>query len=130
MSTPPDSPPAAPAGDEPPRPRVFAACLVLAAMGLAVVLALGFLVYAAVRVFQELDVNPGAADHPPPPVEAGGKGSGWVRPDPVTPTKLAEARDKIVLPGEFDAVCRGAGGRYLFFRIPAAKKLYAFDPVE
>src|SRR6478736_6531686 len=109
----PDPPPAAPAGDEPPRPRVLAACLVLAAMGLAVVLALGFLVYAAVRVFQELDAERAAADHPPPPFEVGGKGTGWVRPDPVTRTKLAEARDKIVLPGEFDAVCRGDGGRYL-----------------
>ena len=49
MSTPPAPPHPVPADDEPRRPRVLAACAVLAAVGLAAVLAVGFLVYAAVE---------------------------------------------------------------------------------
>jgi hypothetical protein len=109
---------------------VYAACAVLALVGVLVLAAVGFLVYAAVIIFRELDADRGRPDQQPPPAEVGNRGTGWVRPDPVTPTKLADARDKIVLDGEFDATCRGAGGRYLFLRNPPAKKLHVFDPVE
>src|SRR4051812_37918820 len=99
----PTPPPPTTAGDEPPAPRVMAACLVLAAVGLAAALALGFLAYAAVKIFRDLGGDQAGTEPPPPDRAAGG------RPDPVTPTKLAKDRDKIEEPGEYDAVCRGGG---------------------
>src|SRR5262249_34408725 len=49
---------------------------------------------------------------------------------PVLPTQLARDHDTIKLRGEFDAVCRAAGGRYLILRIPdpKEKQLVVFDP--
>jgi hypothetical protein len=114
MSTPDPFPPA-----DAPRPRIGTACAVVAGCGLAGLVAVGVLIYLAVTLFNQLgNGNP----------EGGGKGTGGPRPGPVLPTQLARDHDTIKLRGEFDAVCRAAGGRYLVLRIPSQKQLAVFDP--
>jgi hypothetical protein len=100
-----------------PRPRVYAACLVIIVLVGLMLAAVGFLAYVAIVVLDRLNLGgPGKVSAP--------------RPDPVRPTRLAKDRDTVELPGEFDAVGRGAGGRFLFLRIPSRRELAVFDPNE
>ena len=108
-------------GEPHPRPRMLGACAVAGCLGLAGLAAVGVLIYVAVLLFTHL-ADEGAPD------SGAGKGGRGPRPGPVAPTQLAKDRETIDPGGEFDAVCRAAGGRYLVLRIPSKKQLAVFDP--
>jgi hypothetical protein len=50
------------------------------------------------------------------------------RPGPITPTKLAQNRTTLTLPGSVTAVGRGGNGRFLLLRTPS--QILVFDPNE
>lgn len=108
----PDAPP--PPADTP-RPRVGAACAVVAGCGLVGLVALGVAVYLVVTLVTQFagDKSDDATRNGP-------------RSGPVQPTQLAGVRGTVKLPGVVDAVGRAAGGRYLVLR--SAKQLVVFDP--
>jgi hypothetical protein len=111
-----------PGPEGPTRPRVFAACAVLGCLGVGLVAAVGFLAYGVILILDHLGER--AAD-PDRPAAVGGDGS---RPGPIRPTALATRTAVVPVGGEFDAVVRAAGGRFLLFRIPGAPaRVVAFD---
>ena len=104
------------------RPRVLVACSVMGCVCVALLVAFGFMVYAAILILNHLGNQ--ATQR-----EATQKGfSGGGRPGPITTTQLVGHHKQIALSGEVDTVGRGAGGRYLFLRIPSQQKLVVFDP--
>ncbi|MBX9580948.1 MAG: hypothetical protein K2X87_11620, partial [Gemmataceae bacterium] len=114
---PPDPEPA-----ESPRPRVFAACAVIGCLGVCLVAAVGFLAYGVILILNHLGERVADPDRPAAVGGAGGAGVG-----PIRPTTLRTPAATVEVGGEFDAVCRAAGGRYLLFRIPSEKRIVAFD---
>ena len=105
----------------PARPRVFAACAVMGCLGVALLVALGVLAICAIQILDHLGNR--ITDQPNTSAQFG------PGPGPITPTRLVGTQKRIPLGGEFDAVGRGANGRYLLLRIPQQKSLVIFDPV-
>ncbi|MDB5310002.1 MAG: hypothetical protein JWO38_4204 [Gemmataceae bacterium] len=112
------------AGDEiPAKSRPLAACGVIGCLGLTVVGAVAFLAFVAISVLGHLGDRIGEQSRGP----TSGMASA-ARPGPIGPTELGPREHVVALPGKFDAVGRGAGGRYLFLRIPSRSELVVFDP--
>jgi hypothetical protein len=85
--------------------------------------AIGFLGFAAITILGELGDR--VADRKAEQRPAGA--AGGARPGPVVATSL-DANKALTLPAQFDAVGRGAGGRYLFLRLPLTSQIAVFDP--
>ena len=112
-----------PRDDAPARPRVLAACAVIGCLGVCLIAAVGFLAYGAILILNHLGDR--VAPDPDRPAGVAGDGARLVL---IRPTALATRTATVEVGGEYDAVGRAAGGRYLLFRIPTAPaRIVAFD---
>lgn len=113
----------APPDRPPPKPRVMTACCVLGCLGGATIGAVAFLAFVAITVLGYLGDRIGT-DRDREFQHAGATGG---RPGPVAPTSLPRSTT-VPLGATFDAVGRGAGGRYLLLRMPRQQTIAVFDP--
>jgi hypothetical protein len=109
--------PETPAAD-PPKSQWFTACAVMGCLGVVVLAAIAFLIYVAISILAQLGDTISETDR---------SHATSARPGPITPTSFVRNSGSVPLGGECDLVGRGAGGRYLFFRIPAARTIAVFD---